>query len=245
MVRLISFVMVILIFSACSHTSPYRQVGLNEIIENKDLSYIARDTSWKIYKKINMQDYVNSHKIPGIDKSLPGTNYEVHIYTYPYHWMPIERLFDKDGKYAEGEHVAFDDDKKKNVKYRVIYTVNVKNLKCVGKVYSQGSGGNIYSAISKNYSITCGYYDKAERENDGRRLLLVDYNYKYANGKTRLKKDIDLKREELLTAEQAEEGLKEAVKELVKTIEIKNFDRERMEKEGLMHYDKAFESTKW
>ncbi len=30
---------------------------------------------------------------------------------------------------------------------------------------------------------------------------------------------------------------------MIKTLKIKNFDRVRMEREGLMHYDKVFEST--
>ena len=90
-----------------------------------------------------------------------------------------------------------------------------------------------------------GYYDKIEIENDGKRILRVTYKYNYASNKSRLQKDLNLKRDELLTKQQAEDGLKEALKELVKTIKIKNFDRERMEKEGLMHYDKEFKSTKF
>ena len=35
--------------------------------------------------------------------------------------------------------------------------------------------------------------------------------------------------------------LKQAVKRVVDSIEIKNLDRERMEREGLMHYDKKYE----
>lgn len=71
------------------------------------------------------------------------------------------------------------------------------------------------------------------------------YLYNYSSGNTRLQKDKDLKREQLVTRVQAENGLKQAVKKLIRTIKIKNFDRDRMQKEGLMHYDKEFKSTKW
>lgn len=87
--------------------------------------------------------------------------------------MPIDILFDKGGDYDNGRHVSFEDDKEKNINYRVLYTMYAQSLKCVGKVYSQNFGGTIYSAATKNYSITCGYYDKTIEENDGKRLLLV------------------------------------------------------------------------
>jgi len=95
------------------------------------------------------------------------------------------------------------------------------------------------SVANKNYGIACGYYDIDE----GKRILDISYRYNYAAGNIRMQHDKDTPKSELLTQLQVETILKEAVKRVVDSIEIKRLDRERMEREGLMHYDKKFEMS--
>jgi len=89
---------------------------------------------------------------------------------------------------------------------------------------------------SKHYSLTCGYYDKK----DGRRMLSISYSYNYVGGSLRHQKDEDIPGKDLASLEQAELFLKDAVKQLIGTIRIKNFDRERMEREGLLLHGKQY-----
>ena len=243
-------IFVVICFSGCSYGSPYRQVKPNEIIQNRYVSAIAPSTEWEISK--TYKGFSNAETgLPYLYKDIQGSRYTINIQTFPFKWMPIDILFDKDGDYEERARIADNSEyiknrnKEQGISYDHDETQYLKNMKCLGTVFSRNHGGTIYSATTKNYSITCGYYDKTIKESDGKRLLLVDYKYNYTSGNTRLQKDKDLKREQLVTQAQAENGLKQAVKRLVRTIKIKNFDRDRMQKEGLMHYDKEFESTKW
>ena len=243
-------IITIIFFSGCSHTSPYRQVKLDETIQNRYVSVEAPSVKWEITKRY--KDFYSADSgLPNIYKDVLGSRYTIDIQTYPFKWMSIDILFDRDGDYearakvADASEYIKNRNKEQGITYDHDETQYIQNMKCLGTVFSRNHGGTLYSSTTKNYSITCGYYDKTETENDAKRILRVAYKYNYANNKSRLQKDSNLKREELLTREQAEDGLKQAVKELVKTIKIKNFDRERMEKEGLMHYDKEFKSTKW
>lgn len=158
--------------------------------------------------------------------------------------MPIKILFDGNGdveaRNKRSENLS-ENDKEQGISYKRAWTDYVNGLRCSGRVFSRNFGGSLYQATTKYYSITCGYYDKSE----GKRLLIIDYRYSYAGGDSRLEADVGTKRSDLLTMQQAEDGLKQAVKQLVSTIKIKNFDRERMEREGLMHYDKEFELSEF
>ncbi len=174
-----------------------------------------------------------------IDSRPKGASYTIEFQTYPFKWMLINILFDKDGDYEASNKradILTENNKEQGIGYKKSWTVYVADLKCLGGVFSRSRGGVLKSLSSKNYSLTCGYYDKVE----GRRLLIVDYRYSYAGNELRLQKDKNIPRSELPTVKQVEDGLKQAVKKLVSTIKIKNLDRERMEKEGLMHYDKKF-----
>jgi len=64
-------------------------------------------------------------------------------------------------------------------------------------------------------------------------------------GQSRLQGDEDKKRNELFTQSEAEKELKEAVKAVIGSLHIKNFDKERMEREGLIHEDKIYELLRW
>lgn len=240
----------ILLLTGCGTKVKKVPVDNQDTLESKYVSFRAPALDWYLYddKKWAIQGNGKAHMINLYNRSKKGTSYTIGVDAYPFKWIPIDILFEKDGEYFDSDKKVekySENDKEQGINYKKGWITYINNLKCTGGVFSRTHGGTLYSAITKNYSIECGYYDKTESENDGKRILAIDYKYSYANGKSRLQKDSSLKREELLTREQAEDGLKQAVKELVKTIKIKNFDRERMEKEGLMHYDKEFESTKW
>ncbi|WP_373004159.1 hypothetical protein [Sulfurimonas sp.] len=248
MKNLIIFLILMILFNGCSHTSPYRQIKPNEIIQNKYVLVEASDRLFEINKKYDTVPKLKTG-LPRFHKSIKGSQYTINIQTYPYKYMQMKDSYlNKDAKYLDSDtyvETYDENDKEQNIKYRRHWIAYINNMKCSGQVFSRNHGGTLYSATTKNYSIACGYYDKTEKEYNGQRLLMISYIYNYANDKSRLQKDTNLKREELLTKQQAEDGLKQAVKELVKTIKIKNFDKERMEKEGLMHYDKEFKSSKW
>jgi len=248
--RNIILILTVAFFSGCSSHVDIITLNNKEVLESDYISFSPASNNWYLYddRKWSVQSNGKSQWLNLNNNSIKGTTYDIEVQAYPFKWMSIDVLFDKNGDY-EARHkqavIADEIDKEQNINYQKAWTTYVDSLKCLGSVFSRNHGGTLYSARTKNYSITCGYYDKTETENDGKRILRVAYKYNYANDKSRLQKDTNLKREELLTAKQAEDGLKQAVKELVKTIKIKNFDRERMEKEGLMHYDKEFKSTKW
>ena len=248
MKNLILILVIFFLFNGCSRSYGRINLKQNDILENSYISFNPPSGKWGGYKK---SKYFTYKKIIYLHSYPKGATYDIELQTYPFKWMSIDILFDKDGnyearrKYLKNTPETLAQNKEQGISYDKGETLYLKNMKCLGSVFSRNHGGTLYSATAKNYSITCGYYDKTETENYGRRILRVEYKYSYANNKSRLQKDVNLKKEELLTKQQAEDGLKQAVRELVKTIKIKNFDNERMHKEGLMHYDKEFESTKW
>ncbi len=249
--RNLLLMIVVFLFTGCLG-SPFIPMTKDEVIENKYILFNPPNNKW--YKYYKPTRWKKSRSIPEQSQwftmgnnSYQGTNYDIEIETNPFSLTPIDILFDKDGDYEASTKADRDSEyiKNRNKEQGITYdhdeTQYLKNMKCLGSVFSRSGG--IYS---KNYSITCGYYDKSVKENNGKRILRIGYTYNYASGYyNRLQKDKGVPDSELLTTKQAEDALKQAVKELVKTIKIKNFDRGRMEKEGLMHYDKEFKSTKW
>lgn len=243
----------VILLTGCGTKVKKVPVDNQDTLESKYVSFRAPTLDWYLYddKKWAIQGNGKAHMINLYNRSKKGTSYTIGVDAYPFKWMSIDILFDKDGdyeardKYLKNTPETLAQNKEQGISYDKDWITYINGLKCTGGVFSRNHGGTLYSATTKNYSITCGYYDKTESENDGKRILRIAYKYSYANDKSRLQTDSNLKREELLTKQQAEDGLKQAVKELVKTIKIKNFDRKRMEKEGLMHYDKEFQPTKW
>jgi len=91
--------------------------------------------------------------------------------------------------------------------------------------------------------IYCGYYDRQK----GKRILFFFFDYD--------SRDLPMRSREVWGAisrsgelphiQPFERQLKQAAKQIISTIRIKNLDRERMEREGLMHYDKKFEISEY
>lgn len=238
MKKIISYIFlvcVVFLFTACSG-SPYRQVKPNETLESKDLSCIVPDMNWEVDKEYSTAEYNNKRH------SLRLINFDENIQfsIYSYHYLGgggfEEELFKKDGYYydtdIDGQRAFDENDKETGVTYAKSWITYVNGLKCTGGVFSRGFGGSYYSGGVKFYGFACGYYDTTETKNDGKRILNVDYRYTHNTKKPQ-------------EAIKREQTIKQAVKKAISTLKIKNIDKERMEKEGLMHYDKEFKSTKW
>ncbi|MDA3946722.1 MAG: hypothetical protein PF439_08600 [Helicobacteraceae bacterium] len=221
----------VFLLSACS--SPFRQVKPNEVIESKNLSYIVPSTEWRIDK-----EYYHEK-----DQYREGTYYlghltenmQFHIYTSNYRKGWEDKLFDKNGHYYDSdveEHEISKIGKETGVTYSKQWIAYVNHMKCGSGVFSRGFGGSYYSGGVKFYSIACGYYDVTEVNDDGKRILNINYRYTHNTKNPQ-------------EAKEAEHTVKQAAKKAILTLKIKNIDTQRMEKEGLMHYDKEFESTKW
>ena len=228
--------------NACSYSSPYRPTKPNEILESKYLIHKVPDISWEITKSYDRNKWKYEEGTAGISKQSKGFDYEIHIRTQPYRDGVVNRqLFDKDSLIDDSdvhEDSISERSRAMGVTYEKGWISYIKGMRCAGGVFSRSFGGNVYSATSKNYSIGCGYYDKKF----GKRILNISYRYYGGTGDTKLQGSQD---EKNITPKEAEEELKEALKEILQTLHIKRFDKERMIQEGLYHPERKFESTKW
>jgi hypothetical protein len=230
-IKYIFLLSAVFLLSACS--SPFRQVKPNEILECGAFSIVAPDTNWEISKKYSKEKYNQWKILPHIYHKTE--NIQFHIYTSDYRKGWQDEFFKKDGDYYDSdkrEDVFTKNDKETGLTYKKGWITYVNHLKCAGGVFSRGFGGSYYSGGVKFYSITCGYYDTTETNNDGKRILNIDYRYTHNT-------------KEPQEAKRKEKKIKDAVKKAISTLKIKNIDIPRMEEEGLMHNDKEFESTKW
>ena len=117
------------------------------------------------------------------------------------------------------------------ITFEEMWTTYIKGIHCRANSYLQGIGGSYAPTGNKTTSIICGYYDKTISENDGKRRISIMYSINfYASSSDEQKME-------------NERYLKDAVSQIVESIEIKNLDVERMEAEGLMFYGKQFELT--
>lgn len=224
-----SVLLVAMLVSACG-SSPYRYLAENEIIESRYVTYVAPDAAWEVSKNRS-----TDHWSSGIHAWLKGVTYDITVQSYPYSDTDYFNYFDKSAEYVQvrndNEMKLGEKAREQGIGYVRQWTSYAMGLKCVEGVFSRNSGGFMASVTSKNYGISCGYYHKT----DGRRVIDISYRYNYAGGPVRHEADKDTPREELLTLEQAEMGLKQAVKKIVTTLQIKNMDRERMQREGLLY----------
>lgn len=221
----------VFLLSACS--SPYREVKPNEIIESQDLSYIAPSTEWEVHKSYNREEWKDKKGLPYLSDFTENTEFSIYTSDYRKGWQ--DEFFKTDGYYYDSDvkkEVFTKNNIETGVTYKKGWITYVNNLKCAGRVFSRGFGGSYYSGGVKFYSITCGYYDTTETNNDGKRILNIDYRYTHNT-------------KEPHEAKRKEKKIKDAVKKAISTLKMKNIDIQRMEEEGLMHYDKEFESTKW
>jgi len=237
----------LLVLSACFGPRTY-VLRHEQVQENEYVRFQPPNGDWETFWNPLFTDSSKHKEVKAQEamfhKYVKGATYDMWIQTYPFEWMPIDILFDKDGdfearsKYLSNTPATLARNKEQGISYDKDWTTYVQGLKCLGSVFSRSHGGVLKSLASKNYSITCGYYDK----NEGRRILRIAYTYRHAGGMLRHQKDKGVPEEQLITVEQAEAWLKNAVREVVASIRIKNLDRERMQAEGLLHPNKAFKS---
>ena len=230
-IKYIVLLSIVFLVSACS--SPYREVKPSEIIESKDLSYIVPSTEWEVYREYNREERKDKKGLPYLSDFTENTEFSIYTSDYRKGWQ--DEFFKTDGYYYDSDvkkEVFTKNNIETGVTYKKGWIIYVNNLKCAGRVFSRGFGGSYYSGGVKFYSITCGYYDTTETNNDGKRILNIDYRYTHNT-------------KEPQEAQRKEKKIKDAVKKAISTLKMKNIDIQRMEEEGLMHYDKEFESTKW
>lgn len=214
----------------------------HRIVENTYISFTPLQ-GWYTYKENPWHVSQSGEEAQWVylnNNSIKGATYEIEVDTWPFKWKPYKGYFDRNAEFKKvlkDEDMKLDDnDREQGIGYVRQWVSYIQGLKCTEGVFSRSPVGAMKGTGSKNYSLTCGYYDKVE----GKRLLHISYSYIYAGGSVRHQKDADTPQSELISLEQAELGLKQAVKQLISTIKIKNFDRKRMEREGLMHYDKYY-----
>jgi len=241
----ILFALLTVFISGCG--SPFRYVKGNETFQNSFIVFNAPSEKWEVTKKYDKKGYIDRFDGINMRSDVPGSTYHIRVESIDYWISP--NLFDKNADYEAIFRDLVQYRKKRNEEQRITYSKDevqyIQGMKCHGTVFSRNYGGSAYDATSKNYSITCGYYDTKELKNDGKRALRIEYRYQYANpDNTRLEKDKDLKASQIPSAQVIEEKLKQQVKQIIKTIKIKNFDMARMQQEGLIHKRK-FKSTKW
>ena len=223
---------VVFLLSAC--VSPYREVKPDEVLESRDLLMMVSDTNWQVDKEYASKEYnTKRHSLRLIDFNDGLIQFSIYTSNYRKGWQ--DELFKKDGRYIDSDvdDVKISEGgKETGVTYSKQDIAYVHGLKCTRGVFSRGFGGSYYSGGVKFYGMECGYYDTTESNNEGKRILNIDYRYTHNT-------------KEPQEATRKEKKIKEAVKKAVSTLKIKNIDLPRMEKEGLIHYDKEFESTKW
>jgi hypothetical protein len=174
------------------------------------------------------------------NQMIKNNSLRIEVNTWPFYYMPIDILFDKDGdhesrnKYLSNTPQTLKQNKEQNITYDKDETQYFQGMKCMGNVFSRGD-----SHYSKNYSLTCAYYHLSQ----GKRLLRINYTYFGDGNGMILDKDTGKKIKSIPQAS-AEEILKKGVDELLTTVKLKNVDWERMKKEGLLH-DKPFKTISW
>lgn len=233
-VSVLLLVKLIAMLTGCSG-SPYRHLSEGEVIEGRYVNYAAPDAGWNISKGRNVDSWSS-----GISAHQKGASYHITVQSVSLSEPGGLFYFDKNAEYVQilkdEDMQLTENDREQGIGYVRNWTSYAMGLRCVEGVFSRNGGGLMASITSKNYGISCGYYHKTE----GRRVLDISYRYNYAGGSVRHEADKNTPREELLTREQAEMGLKLAVKKIVESLQIKNMDRQRMEREGLLYVGKEY-----
>ena len=239
-----------LIFSGCSGKQVLKQ---NQLVENKHFFINWNTQTWDLNKEetsshILLSKGYHSKGAQNINISVKYKNYNgnIDISSYPYnnsysfnegaYYMPnAEIFFDKNANYKLLKRELDDTPSMITVRHygKRVYFKKFENINYINGMKCMESSVWRKTFRKKYYYITCGYY-KLNFDNNDKQILRISYNY-----------DNSSKPNGNLANNTFEVLLKQAVKQIISTLKIKNFDRERMEKEGLMHYDKEFESTKW
>lgn len=201
--------------------------------------------SQKIYIIIYRQSYFKgkNYWTRFVDFSISSASYRGDERLGRHRKHALKAFFDKNGDFEallSDPDIYYDSYMAYNKKWsNVTY---VQGMKCLGDTFLQGQADQM-----KVYDVTCGYYDK----NKGRRVLNINFGYRskdlpsnnYNNSYSNWKEISNTG--EIPHVQPVEDLTKQAAKQIISTLKIKNFDRVRMERDGLMHYDKIFELSKY
>ena len=239
----IIIIVAVTLISACSTTVKTVELTDKDTFNNIYVSFNApvqrwyvldsKEWSWQ-YKGTKSEDRSRQYQYM---YNEDYTTFGIKISTKPRRSLKL--LFDKNADYdAIGEKSINSErtrkiNKRQGITYDNYWTAYIEGLKCYGQVFIRGTGGSYAPSGYKQYNLRCGYYHKTEDEYDGRRTIGIQYAATFSNDKNDQHK---------LDKQQV---LKEAVKQIVDSLKIKNIDIERMKSEGLWHPDKSFESNPW
>ena len=236
-IKYLTISLILFIFSGCSFISPIRYVEKNEIIENKYVAFQAPTINWHIFK-----DYKTWKKIDNqinlYNDTPKGATFTITIHTDPLKYK-LKNFDDNDNKFFYKNNKEMFEEQ--GVYYAKADTQYIKGMKCKAQVRA---GENILKkngSTIKNYDTWCGYYNK----NNEKRRFRISYDLRYYPGNIRLEKDKNTPTNQIIPRDKMELKLKQQVKKLIDTLKIKNFDKQKMIKEGLYHPNKKYEHMKW
>jgi len=136
--------------------------------------YIFGDQPWKVGNN-------NAQWVRLYTDSFKGAGYEIKVQTWPFSWRRLHALFERNAEYKTiltDEDMKLDaNDREQGIGYRRLWVNYVQGLKCYERVFSRSHGGVYKDLRIKNYSFSCGYYDKTE----GKRILGMSYRYSYSS----------------------------------------------------------------
>jgi len=251
---IISLILIFIVYEEIRIDKLTIELEKGEIIGNNFIEFEMPSSNWHALRDKNWSEDEKGWGYQRIyNDNIKGVSYTLNFITRPGMiskdtLLYDDILLDKDGKYFDSGNkktIFNDNDKETGVTYKKNWITYIQNLKCMGSIFSRGFKGSNTNGTTKNYSMLCAYYDKTAKDNDGRRVFDIHFFYNYSGKDIRLQKDKYVKDDEIPTRTYVENILKDEIKNLVKTLKIKNLDVDRMEKEGLMHYDQEFKSTKW
>lgn len=117
----------------------------------------------------------------------------------------------------------------RGIAYVKRYVDYIAELRCATRVES---GSMALGVGRKSYQTNCNYFDR----NGDPKLLHLDYDYMFTYGGTQFKSDERIKGEENIPTPAAmQKQFKEDMKAIFDSLVIHEMDRERMDKEGLLH----------
>jgi len=238
-------IIIVLLGFICACSSRVKRVGLTgeDAFNNPYISFNAPQQAWYVLDNkewILPYQGTKSEDASKQRQSLHNKDYatfNIQIRTAPKSSPKL--YFDKNADYDDIGEKSINSERNKKINkrqgitYDNYWTSYINGLKCYGSVFLRGIGGSYAPSGYKQYNIRCGYYHKTEAEYDGRRTIGIEYSATFSNNASDEQKLQKL------------QALKEAVKQIVNTIKIKDMDIDRMQAEGLLHPGKKFESTQW
>lgn len=122
----------------------------------------------------------------------------------------------------------------RGVKYVKIYIDFIGGLKCGTRVESS----NIALGVgTKSYQTNCTYFDSQ----GGAKNIHLDYRYTYTHSGTKFDGDT---KSSSVTPEAMSQQFKQDMKAIFDSLVIHDMDREKMNREGLLH-DRKYEIQEW